>query len=126
MAKREVVCLLCQHFKAKAPPDWTPSYKDDTYGVFHVRNNLRAPNGKHERGFCMFNPISHEVWTSHYCGKFQPADYGLVDLRDFIWGSWQGKELEETKKKLKETQRLLKLSREKSKNRLRRIKEKKR
>ena len=78
-------CLTCKYVKFIHPADWKPSYSGQEYARHEVVRVIRETD-HHVKAQCTFNPEWIEVWTSHYCGRWDGPIYEET-VQDVIWGS---------------------------------------
>lgn len=113
-------CLLCEHFKPEAPNSWKPDYSGDVYHAYEARKEIKRTN-LHQPGWCMLNPEYIKVTTGHVCGQIKLQRFAVTSLHLFIWGTYDEQRVETAEEKAKELTRQLKVAREISHNRLKKI-----
>lgn len=116
-------CLTCRYCVFHTPSDWTPVYEGHTFGGRDAARVIRE-TGYHISAICAFMPEWREVETSHWCGqhKMRSGFRHSETVSEAIHGSWLKQERDSQKLTIARLQRELKVARDLSANRLKRLK----
>jgi acyl carrier protein phosphodiesterase len=97
-----------------------PSFSGDEFNVTDALQIIREKR-QHMRAQCAFNPVWTEVFTNHYCGRWENKFHHEESLSEFIWGSGYKLYYEEATEKIKKLRKQLEHSRQVSASRLARL-----
>jgi len=79
-------CLQCKAWVPHQTPEWTPTFKGETFSRMDARNYTRE-TGKWLKGFCTLNAVWIETRANHYCGYFRGFKRKET-LDTFLWGTY--------------------------------------
>lgn len=112
--------MLCQFCVPAPPADWKPSHDSDSYvrWDFAVRVRDKKPTGTLA---CSLNPVWVGVAINHHCGQWRSGIEQTMTAQEYIWGTWETREVGYLRDEVKQLKAALKRARKRSTARLARL-----
>jgi len=127
---QSVICLQCAHSRLSEPPagNWREvpcadhlAERQCEWDWRHAREYVRAAN-RAIKIRCTLFPEWKEYWSNHFCGQFEPNALPTIESADqYLNGTWRDQVRERLEADNKKLQKELKIARQRSATRLKRL-----